>query len=364
LAGIFGGCVRSDEWPKGKVLLHFEAERAPDTLEISGTEETEPVETEEEVKTVKIESFEDATTLYLRDIYKNKLLTAEEEREIAAKIDFGDKAARAVMIVSNLRLVVKMAKRYLNRGLPFLDLVEEGNLGLIKAVDRFKLSKECRFSTYATWWIRQSIERALANQSRTIRLPSHVSDDIKRMLRATSELTQKLKQEPTIKELADTLDLDDTYVRRLMVLLKKTYSIDHPLGNHTDNSLADTIEDISTVSPAAQLEALNKYELVNKGFDALSDPERKILTLRYGLNDTEPQTLDTIGRQFGLTRERIRQIEFKSLGKLRDLLGVQISQHDGGDNRKSEIASLDIKKQDLGEESHGIRHNRDLHSHR
>ena len=263
--------------------------------------------------------FDDAIKLYLRDIQKTKLLTAEDERELATRILTGDKAARDRMIESNLRLVVKIAKRYINRGLPFLDLIEEGNLGLIKAVERFKISKECRFSTYATWWIRQSIERALINQSRTIRLPVHVSDDINRMLRFSRELMHKLNREPSVKEVADAMNVEQSHIRRLMVLLKKTYSIERPMGENSDYFLSDTIEDISTISPAELLENLNRYGHVSEWFETLTDTEKSILTLRFGLEDAEPQTLDTIGKQFGVTRERIRQIESKALDKLRKM---------------------------------------------
>ncbi|HEY6839543.1 MAG TPA: sigma-70 family RNA polymerase sigma factor [Geobacteraceae bacterium] len=275
---------------------------------------------EELAKTPEVEHFDDAIKLYLREIQKTKLLTADEEKELASRIAKGEKAARDKMIESNLRLVVKIAKRYINRGLPFLDLIEEGNMGLIKAVERFKLSKECRFSTYATWWIRQSIERALVNQSRTIRLPVHVSDDINKMLRVTREQLQKFNQEPSVKEVAMGMGVNTAYVRRLMVLLKKTYSIERPMGENNDYFLIDTIEDSSTVSPADLLEDVNKYEIVSHWFQTLSDSEKKILTLRFGLDDKEPQTLDTIGRSFGVTRERIRQIEAKSLEKLRTLI--------------------------------------------
>jgi RNA polymerase primary sigma factor len=313
--------MESDEILEEKEPLFLDVEQDPDALELEEVEaDVEPEVEEEEIKAAVVEHFDDAIKLYLREIQKTKLLTADEEKELAAKIDLGDKAARDRMIVSNLRLVVKIAKRYINRGLPFLDLIEEGNMGLIKAVERFKLSKECRFSTYATWWIRQSIERALVNQSRTIRLPVHVSDDINKMLRVTRELVQKMNREPTIKEVADTLDVNITYVRRLMVLLKKTYSIERPMGENNDYFLIDTIEDTSTVSPAVLLEDLNKYELVSKWFETLSDGEKKILTLRFGLDDKDPQTLDTIGRSFGVTRERIRQIEAKSLEKLRKIV--------------------------------------------
>jgi len=262
----------------------------------------------------------DAIKIYLRDIQKTTLLTAAEERELARRIDLGDMVARDRMIESNLRLVVKIAKRYMNRGLPFLDLIEEGNLGLIKAVERFKLSKECRFSTYATWWIRQSIERALVNQSRTIRLPVHVSDDINRLVKVTRNLLHEHNREPLVKEVADAMGVDAAYVRRLMILLKRTYSFEHPMGENNDYSLMDTIEDTSSVNPSELAEWLNKYRIVIRHFAALNANEREILTLRFGLDDREPQTLDTIGRQFGVTRERIRQIEAKCLDKLRLLL--------------------------------------------
>jgi RNA polymerase primary sigma factor len=272
--------------------------------------------------------YDDAIKHYLREIQKTSLLTPEEERELAARIDEGDKAARQRMIESNLRLVVKIAKRYINRGLPFIDLIEEGNIGLIKAVERFKLSKECRFSTYATWWIRQSIERALVNQSRIIRLPVHVSDDINRMLKVTRILIQQLNREPSVKEVATQMGANPTYVRRLMVLLKKTYSIEMPMGENSDYFLIDTIEDSSCTSPATLLEDINKFELVSQWLKTLTENEQKIITMRFGLEDREPQTLDTIGRSFGVTRERIRQIEAKSLDKLRKML--QASDSRGG----------------------------------
>ncbi len=301
------------------VLIAMEAE--PTELDLAEAEAEEEGEGgEEEVKLPEAEHFDDAIKLYLREIQRTKLLTADEEKSLAGRIAKGDKAARDKMIESNLRLVVKIAKRYINRGLPFLDLIEEGNMGLIKAVERFKLSKECRFSTYATWWIRQSIERALVNQSRTIRLPVHVSDDINKMLRVTRELVQKMNREPSVKEVATAMGASSVYVRRLMILLKKTYSIERPMGENNDYFLIDTIEDTSTVSPAVLLEDVNKYEMISKWFATLSESEKKILTLRFGLDDTEPQTLDTIGHSFGVTRERIRQIEAKSLEKLRKIV--------------------------------------------
>ena len=300
----------------------FLDDQEPDVAELEDLEEDlVDVDDEKEVEVAVVEDHsDDAIKLYLREIQKTKLLTVEEERELAARVEKGEKAARDRMIVSNLRLVVKISKRYVNRGLPFLDLIEEGNLGLIKAVERFKLAKECRFSTYATWWIRQSIERALVNQSRTIRLPVHVSDDINRMLKGNRELLQKLHREPTLFELADLLGQDVNHVRKLMVLLKKTYSIDQPMGDGGDYFLTDTIEDTSMVSPETLMEEINSYELACRLMQNFTDTEKKILSLRFGLGDTEPQTLDTIGQSFGVTRERIRQIEAKALMKLRRMM--------------------------------------------
>jgi RNA polymerase primary sigma factor len=300
----------------------FLDDQEPDVAELEDLEEDlVDVDEEKEVEVAVVEDHsDDAIKLYLREIQKTKLLTVEEERELAARVEKGEKAARDRMIVSNLRLVVKISKRYVNRGLPFLDLIEEGNLGLIKAVERFKLAKECRFSTYATWWIRQSIERALVNQSRTIRLPVHVSDDINRMLKGNRELLQKLHREPTLFELSDQLGQDINHVRKLMVLLKKTYSIDQPMGDGGDYFLTDTIEDTSMVSPETLMEEINSYELACRLMQNFTDTEKKILSLRFGLGDTEPQTLDTIGQSFGVTRERIRQIEAKALMKLRRMM--------------------------------------------
>jgi RNA polymerase primary sigma factor len=274
-------------------------------------------EGEDEIPLVELERFDDAIKIYLRDIQRTPLLTAESEKELARKVEHGDRDARNKMIESNLRLVVKIAKRYINRGLPFLDLIEEGNLGLIKAVERFSLAKECRFSTYATWWIRQSIERSLVNQSRTIRLPVHVSDDISRMLRTVRGLSQELHREPGVDEIAGTMNVKPQYVRRLMTLLRRTCSMETPIGDGNDFFLIDTIEDHSQVSPSLLLENVNRYQMISQHFDGLSEIEQKILTLRFGLNDCEPQTLETIGLQFGVTRERIRQIEVKTLEKLR-----------------------------------------------
>ena len=298
----------------------------PPDEETEGSESVELVNTAEAKKKKRKDededtsSGDDAIKLYLKEIQKTKLLTAEEERALARRIASGDMTARDHMIESNLRLVVKIAKRYMNRGLPFLDLIEEGNMGLIKAVERFKLSKECRFSTYATWWIRQSIERALVNQSRTIRLPVHVSDDINKFIKISRELVHRFNREPQVDEISEAMGVEPAYIRRLMVLVKKTYSIEHPMGENRDYSLIDTIEDTNANDPSVFLEDIDKFAHIQEWLESLADNEREILALRFGLEDREPQTLDTIGQKFGVTRERIRQIEAKSLDKLRKIM--------------------------------------------
>jgi RNA polymerase sigma factor RpoS len=320
-----------------EMLSDFEGSAGADSEDLEGfseidTDEDAEVEEDDSVDDDSVRQFDDeeyvaadAIKLYLKEIQKSKLLTAEEERELAGLIAEGDDRARARMIESNLRLVVKIAKRYMNRGLPFLDLIEEGNMGLIKAVEKFKVSKGCRFSTYATWWVRQSIERALVNQSRTIRLPVHVADDINKFVKVSRELVQRLKRDPSVEEIAEAIGVDISYVRRMMILLKKTYSIEHPMGDNNDYSLIDTIEDKNQVDPETIIEDFDRFNHVLHWMDELSENEREILALRFGLDDREPQTLDTIGQKFGVTRERIRQIEAKSLAKLRKTLEERIS---------------------------------------
>lgn len=305
-----------EEVPPAAVVLSLDEVEEPPVF-VDEDDESAEVSADEELPVAELGHCDDAIKIYLRDIQRTPLLNAESEKELARKVEKGDKAARNMMIESNLRLVVKIAKRYINRGLPFLDLIEEGNLGLIKAVERFNLEKECRFSTYATWWIRQSIERSLVNQSRTIRLPVHVSDDISRMIRTTRRLSQELDRDPEAEEIAVAMKVKLSHVRRLMTLLRRTCSMETPIGEGSDFSLMDTIEDSSMVSPSLQLENISRYVQVSTYFDMLTESEQKILALRFGLNDTEPQTLDTIGHLFGVTRERIRQIEVKALEKLR-----------------------------------------------
>jgi len=272
---------------------------------------------DDEIPILELDRFDDAIKIYLHDIQRTPLLDAESEKALAARVEKGDREARNRMIESNLRLVVKISKRYINRGLPFSDLIEEGNLGLMKAVERFNLAKECRFSTYATWWIRQAIERALINQSRTIRLPVHISDGINRVMRAARGLSHELQREPTMQEIAESMNVKQVYVRQMMILLRHTCSIDTPIGDGSDFALIDTIQDFSLTAPPELIENIDQFNSIAEHFDELTESERKILTLRFGLDDNDPQTLDTIGQKFGVTRERIRQIEAKGLEKLR-----------------------------------------------
>jgi len=275
----------------------------------------------EEAATAAAEQTNDAFKLYLRDIHRTKLLTREEEKELALKVARGDRAARDRMITANLRLVVKIAKRYLNRGLPYLDLIEEGNLGLIKAVERFQVSRGFRFSTLATWWIRQAVERALMNQSRSVRLPVHVNEEIGRLSREAYHFRKALNREPTVAELAQAMGVELNRVRKLKVLMMQACSLDQPIGENSSFTLAATLVDTAAPSPVDQIAGNCAYERVAGLIKTFSEAEKNILTLRFGLDDHEPQTLETIGRSFGLTRERIRQIEAASLMKLRKLLG-------------------------------------------
>jgi RNA polymerase primary sigma factor len=258
--------------------------------------------------------------LYLRDIRRTRLLTPAQEIELALRIERGDEGARAKMIESNLRLVVKIAKRYVNRGLPFMDLIEEGNVGLIKAVERFKASKGCRFSTYATWWIRQSIERALTNQVRTIRLPVHVSDDVERMNRSAENVNRRLGRYPTDEELAEETGFTVAYIQRLQSIRRKIFSIDQAIDVDGDFTLQDKLEDPDVEDPVDTIHSDKMRRFVLRKLSMLTDRERKILTMRFGLEDDDSMTLERRGKAFGVTRERIRQIQVEALAKLRGAL--------------------------------------------
>lgn len=285
------------------------------------TEEIGIVEEKPQKKQTKVYSGSvDTIKVYLREISAISLLSAEEEVKLAKKVWKKDPVARQQMIEANLRLVVSIAKRYLNRGLPFLDLIEEGNIGLIKAVERFQYKKGFKFSTYASWWIRQAIERALVNQTRTIRLPIHVDEKINRFIRALREQVQKRGREPTMDEMAEVMDTSVEKIKEVMQVVRSTQSLDMPIGEKQENSLKDVIEDTSILSPADIVAGIKRHEMISDWLDKLTENEKNVVILRFGLEDGEPKTLEKIGEEFGVTRERIRQIESSALKKLRYII--------------------------------------------
>ncbi|MEP0201715.1 MAG: RNA polymerase sigma factor RpoS [Halioglobus sp.] len=265
----------------------------------------------------------DATQLYLNEIGYSPLLTADEEKYYARLALKGDDAGRKRMIESNLRLVVKISRRYLNRGLTLLDLIEEGNLGLIRAVEKFDPERGFRFSTYATWWIRQTIERAIMNQTRTIRLPIHVVKELNVYLRAARELTQKLDHEPSAEEIADMLDKPAADVKRLLGLNERVTSVDTPVGPDSDRAVVDTIADSSVADPSQVLQDNDIKESISTWLDELSEKQREVVSRRFGLRGYETSTLEEVGREIGLTRERVRQIQVEALKRLRGMMETQ-----------------------------------------
>ena len=265
----------------------------------------------------------DATQLYLNEIGFSPLLTAEEEVHFSRMALRGEEAGRKRMIESNLRLVVKISRRYVNRGLSLLDLIEEGNLGLILAVEKFDPERGFRFSTYATWWIRQTIERAIMNQTRTIRLPIHVVKELNVYLRAARELTQKLDHEPTPEEIAELLDRPVADVKRMLRLNERVASVDTPLGADSDKSLLDTIPDTHVSDPAEMLQDDDMKASISEWIGELTEKQREVVARRFGLRGYETSTLEEVGREIGLTRERVRQIQVEALKRLRDILEKQ-----------------------------------------
>ncbi len=258
--------------------------------------------------------------LYLNELRKSPLLSPEEEKALAKRIQQGDEQARKQMIESNLRLVVMIAKKYLFRGLPFSDLIEEGNIGLIKAVERFSPDKKSRFSTYATWWIRQSIERALANQAYLIRLPIHICSDLNKLARVSRSLFNQLKRDPSNEEIAAMMKLKPDYIERLKNVVNRTYSIETPVGRDTGHLLKNTIQDQDSDNAISLLENIERIEKVSSWLEQLREQEKTIIVLRFGLDDGEPQTLEAIGKRFSISRERVRQIESNVLTKLRRII--------------------------------------------
>jgi RNA polymerase nonessential primary-like sigma factor len=270
----------------------------------------------------------DATRLYLSEIGFSPLLSAEEEVHFSRMAQRGEEAGRKRMIESNLRLVVKIARRYLNRGLALLDLIEEGNLGLIRAVEKFDPERGFRFSTYATWWIRQTIERAIMNQTRTIRLPIHVVKEINVYLRAARHLTQTLDHEPSAEEIADMLDKPIEDVKRMMGLNERVTSVDVPLGREGDKTLIDAIPDENNLDPSELLQDADMRGNIDVWLNKLTDKQREVVERRFGLHGYDISTLEQVGEQIGVTRERVRQIQIEALKRLREIME---SQGFGGD---------------------------------
>lgn len=266
----------------------------------------------------------DATQIYLNEIGFSPLLSAEEEVHFARLALKGDEQARARMIESNLRLVVKIARRYTNRGLALLDLVEEGNLGLIRAVEKFDPERGFRFSTYATWWIRQTIERAIMNQTRTIRLPIHVVKELNTYLRAARELAQTLDHEPTAEEIAKKMNVTVADVSRMLRLNERVSSVDTPMGgDDNDKALVDLLSDENDSGPEGLLQDDDLQKHILQWLTSLTDKQQEVLARRFGLLGHEPATLEDVGREIGLTRERVRQIQVEALRRLRDMLQQQ-----------------------------------------
>ena len=281
-------------------------------------------EEEEEVDMEKIDlsvpdgiSIEDPVRMYLKEIGKVPLLSAEEEIDLARRMSEGDESAKKRLAEANLRLVVSIAKRYVGRGMQFLDLIQEGNLGLIKAVEKYDYSKGFKFSTYATWWIRQAITRSIADQARTIRIPVHMVETINRLIRTSRQLLQELGREPSAEELAEKLDMPVERVREIMKISQDPVSLETPIGEEEDSHLGDFIQDDHVQVPVDAATYTLLHEQLMEVLDTLTDREQKVLRLRFGLDDGRPRTLEEVGREFNVTRERIRQIEAKALRKLR-----------------------------------------------
>ena len=317
-----------------KVLDFLEASGV-DVLRISGNDEElildvdddadiEKMDDEEEIELDKIDlsvpecvSIEDPVRMYLKEIGKVSLLTADEEIELAKRMEQGDEEAKKRLAEANLRLVVSIAKRYVGRGMLFLDLIQEGNLGLIKAVEKFDYRKGYKFSTYATWWIRQAITRAIADQARTIRIPVHMVETINKLIRVSRQLLQELGREPTPEEIAEEMKMPVERVREILKISQEPVSLETPIGEEEDSHLGDFIQDDNVPVPAdATAFTLLKEQLIEV-LGTLTEREQKVLRLRFGLDDGRARTLEEVGKEFNVTRERIRQIEAKALRKLR-----------------------------------------------
>ncbi len=281
---------------------------------------------EDEAETLEVDNAEylasagteDHVRMYLKEIGQFPLLTAEEELDLAIKKSQGDEEAKNRLIEANLRLVVSIAKRYTGRGLGFLDLVQEGNLGLMKGVEKFDYTKGYKFSTYATWWIRQSVTRALADQARTIRIPVHMVETINKLTKTQRKLTLELGYEPSIAELAEAMEISQERVMEIMQIAREPASLETPIGEEDDSNLGDFVADYNGVTPEENIEAVMLREQIYAILDDLKDREKQVIMRRFGLGDNHPRTLEEVGREFDVTRERIRQIEAKAIRKLRN----------------------------------------------
>lgn len=260
---------------------------------------------------------DDPVRMYLKEIGKVPLLTAEEEVDLAQRMEKGEEAAKRKLIEANLRLVVSIAKKYVGRGMLFLDLIQEGNMGLIKAVEKFDYNKGFKFSTYATWWIRQAITRSIADQARTIRIPVHMVETINKLIRVSRQLLQEIGREPTPEEIGKEMGISEDKVRDIMKIAQEPVSLETPIGEEEDSHLGDFIEDEDAPAPASAASFILLKEQLDDVLDTLTDREKRVLELRFGIEDGRPRTLEEVGKEFGVTRERIRQIEAKALRKLR-----------------------------------------------
>ncbi|MCI9488387.1 MAG: RNA polymerase sigma factor RpoD [Lachnospiraceae bacterium] len=296
-----------------------------DDLVLDADDDAFPLEEEEE-EDIDLDAIdfldgigtEDPVRMYLKEIGTVPLLTAEEELRLAKRKAEGDQTAKERLIEANLRLVVSIAKRYTGRGMSFLDLVQEGNLGLIKGVEKFDYTKGYKLSTYATWWIRQSVTRALADQARTIRVPVHMVETINKMSKMQRKLTLELGYEPSVPELANALDISEEKVMEIMQIAREPASLETPIGEEDDSNLGDFVADSNAVTPEGNVESVMLREHIDTLLEDLKERERQVIVLRFGLEDGHPRTLEEVGKEFNVTRERIRQIEAKALRKLRN----------------------------------------------
>ena len=296
-----------------------EIEEVYEKLNVAGIQVINEFEKDKDLydQIIKEVSMDDPVKMYLKDIGKVPLLSPDEEIELAQKMMDGDEAAKKLLSEANLRLVVSIAKRYMGRGMLFLDLIQEGNLGLMKAVEKFDYQKGFKFSTYATWWIRQAITRAIADQARTIRIPVHMVETINKQIRVSRKLLQELGREPTDEEIAKAMDVTVERVREIQKIAQDPVSLETPIGEEEDSRLRDFLPDETSATPSDMVATTMLKEQLLGVLDTLTPREEKVLRLRYGIDDGRPRTLEDVGKEFNVTRERIRQIEAKALRKLR-----------------------------------------------